>query len=120
MFETEADYRARVSKLIDLVRSLQAELKAKEQKIRDQLMAELAVQKAPLIEQTREISGQEFTLGPADVKFKLQKYMLETEKFLVHVEPKKALRKSFLFLAFLPVPKSRAKGYWSLIFSCLK
>jgi len=48
MFETEADYRARVSKLIDLVRSLQAELKAKEQKIRDQLMAELAAQKTPL------------------------------------------------------------------------
>jgi len=72
------------------------------------------------MEQIRKICEMEFALGAEEVKFKLQQYVLEKEEFVVRVEPKAASRKSFLFLAFLPVPKSRAKGYWSLIFSCLK
>ena len=112
MFETEADYTARVSKQTDLVQSLQAELTANEQQIKNQLMVELAAQKNPLMEQMHRISEQEFALGAGDVQFRLQDYVLEEEGFLVHVEPKKASRRSFLFLAFLPVPKAKARDYW--------
>ncbi len=112
MFETEADYRARVSKQTDLVQSLQAELTAKEQQIKNQLMAELAAQKNPLMEQMHRISEQEFTLGAEEVKFKLQQYVPEEEEFAVYVELRKPSRKSFLFLAFLPVPKAKARDYW--------
>ncbi len=41
MFETEADYRARVSKQTDLVQYLQAELTAKEQQIKNMAIARI-------------------------------------------------------------------------------
>ena len=117
MFETEADYEARVAKQSALAGSLTKEYEAKARAIKDALEDELARQKKPLEEQKKRITDMEFPLDPTAIKFELLKYVPEEEKFLVYLESKepgddKEAGKELFLTTELPFPKTKAREFW--------
>jgi len=112
MFETETDYKERVLKTQAESRRIGSDLAGKEKEIKDRLLAEFDMQKKPLLEQRKKITGQEFPLGPREVKMKLVKYVPEREQFRVTVEPKSKNAGWERFKEDILVPKASAREYW--------
>jgi len=112
MFETEADYNARLNKQEKESASLKAELAAREKQVRDQVHAELSAQRSPLLMQRRQITDQDFPLGAGEVFFRFLTYNPEREEFKVYVDSGQKREEDTTFVADLPVPKESARGFF--------
>ncbi len=106
MFETEADYKARIEKAKEDVSSLKTELSQKETAITEQLKTDMTGQIKPLLEQKDNLTKQEFPVGNKELKWKFEKYNPEKEEFYLSVEIKDKT-----ILAKLSVPKAKAREY---------
>ena len=81
MFETEAEYQARVRGSVKRVAALRQEMGERITGVKTQLTAELTRQTQPLQLQKQNILGQRFTLGARHMSFLFVNYDLERELF---------------------------------------
>lgn len=81
IFETAADYRARVEKAESKARAFGRERKEKISSIKTRVYADLEEQLKPLLEQKKGITNQEFPIGHMDIKWNFGKYYPEDESF---------------------------------------
>ena len=121
MFETEADYQARVAAQQRNVQALCDEMAAKTTAVRIQLAGSLADERRTLAEQKSRVASQEFLMGPQDIAFDLDGYDPDRGLFKVslsraHVLPLEGkpftLALSAAWRATVSVPAHEARDYY--------
>ena len=107
MFETEADYQARLSKSREKADAIRAEQAAKEKAIRKNVIDVLEEKRADLVRQREELTAMNYKIGPDRVAFELVKYHPEKEYFDVYLLLNKEIRSGTCL-----IPKSKAKMFY--------
>ncbi len=107
MFETEADYQARLSESRNKADAIRGEQVTKEKEIRKSAFDALKEKRAQLVQQRDNLISEKYTLGLDKIGFELIKYHPDKEYFDVYL----ILNKKFRF-GTCPIPKSKAKVFY--------
>ena len=110
MYETERDYKKRVSQFDRQISEIKREMNLKISNIRQKIGNELRQQEKPLLNQRAEITKQVFPVGIGNVYFKLGYYNAEKQQFIISFTIKEIKEPVHAF-AVLPIPKKKAAQY---------